>query len=82
MSKEFITWDLKAIESTEPEELQKSLDEGYEPFAVTQMMKPVKSNVVQMQPQGPNGGMAVVQVIWFKRPNVNILEEKPNDDAG
>lgn len=76
MSKQFVTWDLKAVETVEEAELQSCLDEGYEPFAVTQIMKQVKSNVVQMQAQGTGSGMTVVQVVWFRRPNVNILEEK------
>jgi len=57
-------WDLKAVSMTEPKEIQDSLETGYEPFSVSNLMKKQESSLVSA---GQNGGLVMETLVWLKR---------------
>lgn len=75
MSKTKITWDLKAVDMHDHDEINKTLEEGYEPYDSTSIMKKVEQQgLVQMNPnQQP---MTLVTLIFFKRKMATIMEEE------
>lgn len=58
-------WDLKAISMTDAAEVQTALEEGFEPFSVSSLMK--KNENPLTVGMNANNGMTVETVIWMKR---------------
>jgi hypothetical protein len=56
-------WDLKALSMTDATEVQSALEEGYEPFSVSSLMK--KNETVLSS--ASSNGMTVETIIWMKR---------------
>lgn len=65
VAKQEVRWDLKGIEVSDQNGIQEALEEGYEPFAVTPLMKKASPNVVALNPQQQQ--MTVETVMWLKR---------------
>lgn len=63
-------WDLKALSMTDSTEVQTALEEGYEPFSVSSMMK--KSEAVLSS--ATSNGMTVETIIWLKRRHLVPLD--------
>lgn len=59
-------WDLRAITMFETKDVQEALEEGYEPFSVTTLIKKPDSNLAL---SGKNE-VVTETVIWFKRRNI------------
>lgn len=57
-------WDLKAVSMTEPAEIQESLEIGYEPFSVSNLMKKQETSLVSAN---SNGGLVMETLVWLKR---------------
>lgn len=64
-----VKWDLKGVQMDNQAEIQLALEEGYEPFSVTPMMRKAQPNVVALNPNQPNQ-MVMETIIWMKRPNL------------
>jgi len=60
-------WDLLATSMTDAAAIQTALEEGYEPFSVTNQMKKVETPAIATPGQPPAGGMTMDTVIWMKR---------------
>jgi hypothetical protein len=72
-------WDLKAVSMTDAAEIQESLETGYEPFSVSQMMKKQESALLS----AGKDQIVMETLIWLKR-KVLVpvgLEAVPTDTA-
>lgn len=70
-----VRWDLRAVFVEEVEEIQKALDEGYEPFAATPQPKmPDPSAIISL---GQKPQMMMTTMLWFKRGLLYAIESAP-----
>lgn len=68
-----IRWDLQAIDIQQQDKIQLALDEGYEPFAVTPMMKRMDPKVAMLNPQASQQ-MVMETMLWLKRGNLMEIQ--------
>jgi hypothetical protein len=71
-----VTWDLAGVEMSDQEAIQKHLDMGYEPFGAVPHIK----RDAKMALANPNGGGVVTDnIIFLRKPNVTLVEVKPDN---
>lgn len=56
-------WDLKAVGMADAQEIQESLETGYEPFSVSTLMKKSEANLISAK----DGGYTMETLVWLKR---------------
>lgn len=61
-----LRWDLQAIDIQQQDKIQLALEEGYEPFAVTPMMKKMDPKITVLNPQA-SPQMVMETMLWLKR---------------
>jgi hypothetical protein len=71
-------WDLKALSMGDAQEVQTALEEGFEPFSVSSLVKKSESVLTSAS----QGGMTMETIIWMKRKNlVPLTTQVPLTDT-
>jgi hypothetical protein len=61
-----LRWDLQAIDIQQQDKIQLALEEGYEPFSVTPMMKKMDPKITMLNPNAAPQ-MVMETMLWLKR---------------
>jgi hypothetical protein len=69
-------WDLKAVGMADAQEIQESLETGYEPFSVSTLMKKSEASLISAK----DGGYTMETLVWLKRKvTVPVVAEASNN---